>query len=331
MRFLGFDRFFRQVRLTLQNRAFPALLAFAVAAAAFLSACQAVQSPAAQSSGPKVLAVESFLADIAQNVAGERAVVESLIPAGVDPHAFEPTPRDIAAISHSDLLIVNGAGLEQWLERTLKAAGGSRLTVEASAGLASRTPKAGELAVLEDGHDQGAVDPHFWLDPLNVVRYVENIRDGLIQVDPQGKEVYTQNAAGYIEKLKELDSWISEEVQQIPPERRQIITNHESFGYYADRYGFTITGTIIPSVSSSASPSAQQLARLVDTIRAAHAPAVFLETGSSSQLAGQVAQETGIKVVTGLYTHSITDAAGEAPSYLEMMRANTEKFVAALK
>ncbi len=278
-----------------------------------------------------MLAVESFLADIAQNVAGERAVVEPLIPAGVDPHAFEPTPRDIAAISQSDLLIVNGAGLEQWLERTLEAAGGSHLTLEASAGLSSRTPKAGEEAALEEEHDHGAVDPHFWLDPLNVVRYVENIRDGLVQVDPQGKDVYTQNAAAYIEKLKELDGWISGEVQQIPAERRQIITNHESFGYYADRYGFKITGTVIPSVSSSASPSAQQLARLVDTIRATNAPAIFLETGSSPQLAGQVAQETGIKVITGLYTHSVTDAGGEAPTYLEMMRANTRKFVAALK
>lgn len=318
--------------LNVKNRIGISVGSLLIIASLLLSACQANQSAQAPGGGIKVLAVETFLADIAQNIAGERLEVDSLIPIGVDPHAFEPTPQDIARISEADLLIINGAGVEEWLGKTFESAGGTSSTVEASAGLTSRTAREGEEVIHkeeESAHEQG--DPHFWLDPLSVVRYVENIRDGLIQVDPQGKDVYTRNADAYITQLKELDGWIQEQVRQVPADRRLMVTNHESFGYFADRYDFKIIGTVIPSVSSSASPSAQQLARLVDTIRAANAPAIFLETGSSPQLANQLASETGIKVVTGLQTHSITYSKGDAPTYIEMMRLNTRLIVDALK
>jgi ABC-type Zn uptake system ZnuABC Zn-binding protein ZnuA len=234
------------------------------------------------------------------------------------------------------VLIVNGAGFEEWLQRVLDNAGGTRLIVEAAQGLTSREPREGE-AVMEDTatgdadhhHDEG--DPHFWLDPTHVERYVANIRDGLIQADPAGKAVYEQNAAAYITKLQDLDKWIQGQVSAIPAQRRLLVTNHESFGYYADRYGFKIAGSVIPSVSTNASPSAQQLARLTDAIRAATAPAIFLETGSNPELAQQLATETGIKIVTDLYTHSLTPAGGNAPTYLDMMRYNTQQIVNALK
>ncbi|MBE0697774.1 MAG: zinc ABC transporter substrate-binding protein, partial [Anaerolineaceae bacterium] len=313
------------------RQAWPAIIAILAAAALLLSACQTAPKANGQNPGLKVLAVETFLADIAQNVAGDRLTIQALVPIGADPHEFEPTPQDIARISQSSLLIINGTGFELWLQKTLEAAGGTHTTVEASTGLVSRTPREGEAVMhaAEPANDAG--DPHFWLDPLSVVKYVENIRDGLIQVDPQGKEIYTQNADIYIAKLKELNAWIADQVKQIPLDHRRIVTNHESFGYFADRYGFQIIGTVIPSVSSSASPSAQQLARLVDSIRAAHAPAIFLETGTNPQLANQVAQETGIKVITGLQTHSITAPGGDAPTYIDMMRMNTKLIVAALK
>jgi ABC-type Zn uptake system ZnuABC Zn-binding protein ZnuA len=284
-----------------------------------------------QAPGLKILAVETFLADITQNIAGERVEVQALLPVGVDPHAFEPTPRDIARIAECDLLIANGAGFETWLAKTLEAAGGNHVMLEASQGLPSRTPQEAETAAQEGEKEHAEGDPHFWLDPLSVVRYVENIRDGLIEVDPDGRDAYTKNAEAYMRQLKELDQWIAAQIATIPPERRLMVTNHESFGYFADRYGLKISGTIIPSVSSSASPSAQQLARLVDTIRATHAPAVFLETGTNPQLANQLAQETGIKVVTGLHTHSVTTKGGEAPTYIEMMRVNTRLIVDALR
>nr|MBC7245265.1 zinc ABC transporter substrate-binding protein [Chloroflexota bacterium] len=276
-----------------------------------------------------VVATLPFLADVAQNVAGDRLRVSSLLPAGVDPHSYEPTPADVAKVADSEVLIINGAGLEAFLERLLRSVGGERVVIEASTGLVSRTPHEGEVLEGEaHGHEH---DPHFWLDPNLVIRYVENIRDGLSQVDPEGAAVYAANAAAYVTQLKELDAWIAEQIAQIPPQRRLLVTNHESFGYFADRYGLRIVGTVIPSVSTGASPSARQLARLVDAIKASGAPAIFLETGSNPQLAQQLARETGVKIVTNLYTHSLGAAGGSPSSYIEMMRHNTRVIVDGLK
>jgi ABC-type Zn uptake system ZnuABC Zn-binding protein ZnuA len=283
-------------------------------------------APPAKGQGLNVLAVETFLADIAQNVAGDRLAIRALMPLGVDPHGFEPTPQDVAIVARSQVLIANGAGVEMFLEELLHNAGGQRQVVVASAGLASRQPRAGEV---RDADIEG--DPHFWLDPTLVIRYVENIRDGLAQADPAGADQYAANAAAYIQKLRELDAWIVEQVGQIPPARRLLVTNHESFGYFADRYGFTIVGTVLPSVATGASPSAQQLAQLIEHIRAAGAPAIFLETGANPQLAQQIAAETGVRVFVTLYTHSLTDAQGPAPTYLDMMKHNTRLIVDALR
>jgi ABC-type Zn uptake system ZnuABC Zn-binding protein ZnuA len=295
-----------------------------------LAACQP-GGPATATGGIKVLVVETFLADITRNVAGSQASVDTLIPPGLDPHAFEPAPRDVARIAESQVLVINGAGYETWLQPVLANVGGQRQLVIASAGLKSRAVREDELAQAVPTAPADSEDPHFWLDPLNVVYYVENIRDGLVQADPAGKDSYTRNAEAYIVRLTELDGWIQQQVSAIPPARRLLVTNHESLGYFADRYGFKVAGTIIPSVTSGASPSAQELARLVDQIRAVGAKAIFLEVGSNAQLAEQVAGETGVKVVTDLYTESITSPDGPAPTYLEMMKANVMAIVNALK
>ena len=437
-----------------------------------LTACQ-TQPVATTSNTLKVVAAESFLADIAANVAGDRATVDSLIPLEMDPHAFEPVPSDVAKIADSPVIIINGGGIEGWLEKVIENTGGEHLIIDASSGLKSREAREGEEAEMSPGehadqicgslegklvdetitagdtlekaaalHDEdekaapsedhdhpveivtvklngsddkfsgfikvhveedgdilvtsgkgtvtilnkdgreqeiedtltvdcqglsqaviaelepgiytiqlsdfagestlfsaGAAaghhhhesDPHFWLDPVSVIHYVENIRDGLIKADPEGKDTYTKNADAYIGKLKDLDASLREQAQSIPAEKRLIVTNHESFGYFADRYDFTIIGTIIPSVSSGASPSAQQLARLVDHIKATGATAIFLEAGTNPQLAEQVAKETGIKVVTDLYTHSITAPDGKAPTYIDMMKYNMSRVTENLK
>jgi ABC-type Zn uptake system ZnuABC Zn-binding protein ZnuA len=249
-----------------------------------------------------------------------------LVPVGLDPHAFDPTPRDIGRIADSSLLVVNGAGLEGWIKKTLDNAGGKHTVIEASAGLKSRTPDQ-----VDQTLGSPEVDPHFWLDPISVIHYVENIRDGLIAADPAGKDEYTRNASAYIAQLKALDGEIRSQVDQIPPKKRLIVTNHESFGYFADRYGFKIIGAIIPSVSSDASPSAQQMARLIDQIKKTGASAIFLETGTNPELADQIASDSNIKIITGLNTHSLTQPDGPAPTYLDMMRENTRLIVEALK
>jgi manganese/iron transport system substrate-binding protein len=188
-------------------------------------------------------------------------------------------------------------------------------------------PPAGDPAASE--HPEG--DPHFWLDPTKVVRYVETIRDGLSQADPAGAATYAQNAKAYSLQLAELDQWIAAQVSQVPPARRLLVTNHEVLGYFADRYGFTIVGALVPSVTTNASPSAQEMAALEVRVRATGAPAIFLESGVNPQMAEQLASDTGLKVVTGLLTHSVSAAGGLAPTYLEMMRYNTTAIVTALK
>jgi ABC-type Zn uptake system ZnuABC Zn-binding protein ZnuA len=273
---------------------------------------------------PKALAVETFLADIARNVAGDRLVVESLIPVGVDPHGFEPTPKDAKKVAECDILIVNGAGFEEFLNKLLENVGGKRSVIVAAAGLAPRDARPDEGGRHE-------TDPHFWLDPNHVIKYVQNIRDGLVSADPGGAPGYARNAESYIAKLRALDAWIRGQVVQVPEKDRLLVTNHESLGYFADRYGFKIVGTIVPSVSTGASPSAKQLAAIIDAVKKTGARAIFLETGTNPKLARQIAQETGIKVVEGLYTHSVSGPGGDAPTYIDMIRFNTRAVVGALR
>jgi manganese/iron transport system substrate-binding protein len=232
-------------------------------------------------------------------------------------------------VADSSMLIVNGAGLEEFLAKLLQNAGGQRTTIEAAAGLESRKPKPGEEIVAEVHGHEG--DPHFWLDPVSVIKYVENIRDGLSAVDPDGAQVYLANAQAYITKLQELDKWAAEQMKQVPDDRRVLVTNHESLGYFADRYGLRIVGAIVPSVSTGASPSAQQLAQLADAVKRAGVKAIFLETGANPQLANQLARDAGIRAVTSLYTHSVTDAKGPAPTYIDMMKYNVKAIVDALR
>jgi ABC-type Zn uptake system ZnuABC Zn-binding protein ZnuA len=302
-------------------------------ALAVLVGCAAPAGSTVRSSqgGPNVLAAETFLADIAQNVAGNRLYVDALIPIGVDPHSFEPTPADVRKVADSNVLIINGAGMELFMNQLLQNAGGQRTLIDASKGLTSRQPQPGEHPAGESDQAHQEGDPHFFMDPTKVITYVKNIRDGLTAADPAGKDAYAANADAYIGKLNELDAWTKQQVAQVPESRRLLVTNHESLGYFADRYGFNVVGAIIPSVSTEASPSAQELAYLADQIKATGAPAIFLETGSNPQLADQLAGETGIKVITGLLTHSISAPGGPATDYLSMMRYDVNTIVSALR
>ena len=169
-----------------------------------------------------------------------------------------------------------------------------------------------------------------WLDPNLVITYVENIRDGLIQVDPDGAETYKANADAYIAELKELDAFIKEQVDTIPVERRLLVTNHEAMGYFAERYGFEIVDTILPSFSSEAGASAQEIVAAVEAVRSSGAPAIFLGEVENADLANQIASETGVKVVDDLYLESLTDGV-PAPTYIEMMRHNVTSIVEGLK
>jgi ABC-type Zn uptake system ZnuABC Zn-binding protein ZnuA len=288
-------------------------LAWLISAALGLGACSPVTPPTATEGPLSVVAAETFLADIAQNVAGNRVTVQSLLPAGVDPHEYQLTPQDAIALTQSKVLIVNGQGYEPWLMRYEPEGNRGPLQVEASTGLA------------------GQEDPHLWMSPLNVVTYTENIRDGLSQADPQGSSTYAANASAYIQELRDLDAWIRVQVAQIPSERRLLVTNHFALGSFAKEYGFVVVGTVIPSSSDEAAPSAQEMAALSRTIESSGAPAIFLGVSENDQLAQQVAAESGAGVVAGLYVETLSETNGPAPTYVEMMKFDVRLIVETLK
>lgn len=282
-----------------------------------LSACAGQPASVSGEATPVILASTPLLADVTRRVAGDRVQVESLLPVGSDPHSYQPTPQDAAKISDSRLILVNGAGYEQFLETLLENAGGETTIVEAASGILPR-------------QEAGAIDPHLWLDPNHMIVYVENIRDALTRFDPAGQTVYSANADAYIADLQTLDSWIQEQVGQIPAEKRLLVTNHEALGYFAERYGFTIVGTVIESFSSDASPSAQQLTALIEQVRTSGAPAIFLDAGDNPAFAEQIAEETGVKVITDLHLESLTEGA-PAATYIDLMRHNVTAIVGALR
>jgi ABC-type Zn uptake system ZnuABC Zn-binding protein ZnuA len=289
-----------------------------------------------------VVAVTTYLADIAQNVAGERLTVTSLIPEGSDSHAFEPSPQDAKLLAESSIIIRDVKGLTPLIDDLIESSTDQgHVVVDAAAGLKGlpaneeyEAPQEGETtgeteASQEgDASGTGPVDPHFWLDPISVIAYVENIRQAFAAADPDGADVYATNASRYTSQLEQLDAWIREQVAQIPLDRRLMVTNHEEFGYFAARYGFRLVGAVFPGVSSEGSPSAQDLTTLVEQIRATGAPAIFIEAGSTGDLAGEVSRETGATVVGDLHTHSLT---AEAPTYIDMMRWNVNRIVEALR
>lgn len=290
-------------------------------------------TPSNEETRPLVLAGTGFLSDIAQNVAGSRLNVTSLLQAGTDPHSFEPTPRDVRMVAQSRAVIINSWGFEPVIDSLIESVGRpDLLVIQAAAGLRERVPRAGEAQSRADDQEPGDAadefDSHFWLNPLNVAVYVANIEKGLVATDPAGAETYAQNAEVYTQLLRELDTWVAARVTEIPVARRLLVTNHESLGYFADRYGFEVVGAVFPTLGTEGTPSAKQLVALIEAIRTTGAPAVFLEAGSNPDIARQVARETGVEVVTGLYTHSF---GGQVSTYLDMMRWNVNLIVEALR
>lgn len=289
------------------------LLAVSLAVGLVMGGCDASGGdPVDGEERPMVLADTSFLADIAQNVAGERMAVSALLPLDADPHSFQPTPQDAKRVAESRAVIINVVGLEPQLDDLLADVAGADVPViEAAEGLVGASE-----------------DPHVWLDPVLVMTYVDNIARGLAEIDPAGADEYRANAQAYSEDLRALDDWIAEQVATIPVDRRLLVTNHESLGYFAGRYGFRVVGAVFPSVSGEGAPSAQQIAALVGEIRSTGAPAIFLETGSNAKLALQIAAETGVEVVTDVSVASLTEGA---PTYVDMMRHNVRLIVEALR
>lgn len=270
--------------------------------------------------GLSITATTTIIADLARNVAGERAGVTAIVPAGADPHDFEPTPADIEEVANADLVLEHGLGYDAWARNLVEQSGTNAAVIEVTDG----------VTTIEGSADDGTSDPHVWFDVANVKVMTANIRDALIEADPDGREAYEANSEAYLAELDELDGWIHEQVATIPDGQRKLVTSHDAFGYYVAAYGFEYVGTVIPSLDSQAQASAQQVEALLDLIEAEGVRAIFTETTVNPDLTQQIAAEAGIEIVTNLFSDSLTDDGSATDGYIGMMRHNTTAIVEAL-
>lgn len=271
-----------------------------------------------------VVATTTLVGDVVRQVAGDRADVSVLLPPNVDAHTFEPAPRDLVAVATADVVFVNGFQLEGPLLTALERVGEHTALTSVSRGIVPRALGKGESG------DRTSIDPHVWLDPNNVIVWVDNIARALSQVDPEHAPDYRTNAARYDSKLRALDAWIEDQVAHIPPRDRLLVTNHDAFGYLAQRYGFRLIGSVLPGLSTLAEPSAKNLATLIDAIKKLGVKAIFVGTTVNPTLARRLAEDTGVTLVS-VYTASLGAPGGPAATYLDYMRFDVAAIVGALE
>jgi ABC-type Zn uptake system ZnuABC Zn-binding protein ZnuA len=280
----------------------------------------------------RVVATTSIVADVVRNVGSDRIDLTQLMPLGTDPHTFEPIPQDVAAVSDAHVVFVHGAGLEAFLDDLLESAGGGVPAVPVTHGV-ELLAFGGAEEHEEEGeheHEHSGADPHTWFDPNNVMVWVDNIEQALSALDPDNAGVYAANATAYQEELEALDGWIREQVDQVPPARRRLVTDHTAFTYFCAAYGFEQVGAVVPAYSTLAEPSAQELAALQEAIEQYDVPALFVGNTVSPDLAQQVADDTGTQLVF-LYTGSLSEAGGPADDYISFMEYDVSAIVDALR
>ncbi len=280
----------------------------------------------------RVVATTSIVGDVVRNIGGERIELGVLLPLGADPHAFEPTPQDVALVADAHIVFANGAGLETFLERLLESAGGGSKVVPVSYGIELLGIEAGQEEEVpgEEAHADEGYDPHTWFDPNNVLIWADNIAGALGTLDPANAAAYEGDAAAYREQLRELHSWIETQVAQLPPAKRTLVTDHTTLTYFVHRYGFEQIGAVLPGSSTLAQPSAQALADLESAVRAHEVKAVFVGKTVNPSLAQRVAQDTGTQLVF-LYTGSLGRPGEPAATYLDLMRYDVSAIIQALR
>ena len=280
----------------------------------------------------EIVTTTDFLADWARNIGGDSVNVFSLLPTGADPHSFEPGPRDVARIAEADVVLSVGLGLEaSWLQDLILNAGADPskiITVgEAIEPIEiSEEDKEGD----EDHHGEGPIDPHFWFDVVRAQQAINHISTRLPALDQSRGDMYLTSASAYNHQLGELHSWIQIETTRIPPDRRLLITSHDSFQYFGQRYGYQIVGTVIPATTTESESSPQHITSIIETVREHNQRVIFGETTVSERLANTIASETGATLVR-LYSGNLGPEGSGAETYIDMMRTNVNRIVEALR
>jgi len=258
--------------------------------------------------------------------------IDTLVGPGQDAHVFQPAPGDARRIAAARVVVLNGLGFEGWMTRLIRAADFKGTQVVASQGI--RTLRAqhghghGHGHGHSHGHSHGQTDPHIWQDPKRAQVMVRRIAAGLAAADPAGKATYDANAARYNEQLEALHGWVEAQLADIPRERRRIVTSHDAFAYYGERYGVDFLAA--QGVTTRGEPSAQHIARLVQQIRRERITAIFIEGMANPRILEQVAAESGARIGGTLYSDALSGPDGPAPTYVAMIRHNTRMIAEAL-
>jgi len=306
-----------------------ALLRLALAAIAGLWLMAAAQAASA-ADRVKVIATISIIGDWVHVVGGGDVDLKTLVGPDGDPHEYEPIPADSISVGEASLVFENGLGLETWLDKLYNSAQSKATRVVITDGVEVRH-------VSEDQGQRGGgknddCDPHAWQNVKNAVVMVSNIRDALIRADPAHAADYTARAAAYIQQLNELDGWTTDQIKSIPAAHRKLVTSHDAFGYFGQRYGIDVSRGALESVTTEASdPSAKQIAEVVEQIKASGVPVIFLENIQNPKLINQIASEAGVKVGLPLYSDALGPIGSDGETYLKMFRYNVRTLVGALK
>ncbi|WP_410175625.1 metal ABC transporter substrate-binding protein [Limnoraphis robusta] len=286
-----------------------------------LSGCTLEVTNTSDSDQPQVVSTSTIIADLTETIGGDEIEHQGILEAGADPHVYEPVPQDSIAFEKADLIFYNGYNLEPGLIKLMNAAG-----------VGAKKVAVGEIASPLEMEYQGQTepDPHVWGNVENVIIMVNTIRDNLIEISPEDREIFTKNAAQLTQELQQLNTWIEQQIATIPENQRKLVTTHDAFQYYARAYGLEITGTLI-GISTEEQPSAQTVSKLADSIRKSQVPAIFAETTINPKLITTVAEEAGVKLAENeLYSDSIGAQGSDGDSYIKMLVSNTETIVEAL-
>jgi zinc/manganese transport system substrate-binding protein len=304
-----------------------------------LTGCSTNRDAAGGTGKLKVVATYSVVGDLVRNITGNQVELTTLVGGDGDAHTFEPAPQDGVALAKASVIFENGVGFEGWLDRLYASSQSKARRVVVSKGLRlldadddhghqheRDTKKQG------DKHNKEEHDPHVWHDVQNAMHMVQVVRDELLKLDAANANLYNANAAAYLQQLKELDKWIVDQVATLPEANRKLVTSHDTFGYFANRYGFKVLGEALTSFTTeSADPSAAEFATLCESIKAAKVPAIFAENVQNPKLMQRLAQEAGVNLAPPLYSDALGKEGSAGDSYIKMMRYNVTTIVTQLK
>jgi ABC-type Zn uptake system ZnuABC Zn-binding protein ZnuA len=290
--------------------------------------CQKAENTSAV---PVVVASTTIIGDVVSHVAGNAVEVKTLLPYGASPHDYNPTPKDVVLISKSDVVFINGLGLESQMKTLFTNVKKGIRIISLSEYIKTRELAEEHDHDHHDGHHHhhGSYDPHVWTDPSNVQNWVDLIQTELTHLVPDSAQNFKIRAKEYSKELEELDVWIAEEINALSSDKKKLVTDHKVFGYFADKYGFQQVGAVIPSFSSLSEPSARDIAQLEELIREYNVPVIFVGKSASQTIPRRISSDLNLNVVP-LLTGSL-EKEGEASTYQGYMRYNVGKIVEALR